>query len=305
MPVRTTPAVRVLVAILIVAAGSLAWLQLHDTPRPHRIGLLGWSPSAPGPNSDAFFQALRNLGYVEGQNIELHGRTGEGQEGLARAARELAAMNLDVIVALGPPAARAATQATSTIPVVIATGDAVEQGLVASLNRPGGNVTGWTLRSSESGGKQLALLKEALPGISRVAVIANPAMPGQGALVRSLRDSAKQLGLELYPLDVSDEDGLTQAFARMRNERNPGIFRDSRADRHRSTAWPHRRVGRGASHSGHVPISHVRRRRRPHVVRPEPARHGRTHPALRRSHPQGRRSLPTYPSKRPTSTSWS
>ena len=107
---------------------------------------------------------------------------------------------------------------------MIATGDAVEQGLVASLNRPGGNVTGWTLRSSESGGKQLALLKEALPGISRVAVIANPAMPGQGALVRSLRDSAKQLGLELYPLDVSDEDGLTQAFARMRNERVQAFF---------------------------------------------------------------------------------
>jgi ABC-type uncharacterized transport system substrate-binding protein len=174
---------------------------------------------------DAFDQALRNFGYVEGRNIEIHRKFGEGRsDRLAEGARELAAMDLDAIVAFGPAATTAAARATSTTPVVMSSHDAVEQGLVASLNRPGGNVTGWSVRSSESGGKQLELLKDALPGLSRVAVIFNPASPGQERLIQSLADNAKRLRFDLYPLEVSDVATLDAAFVKMRSEGVQAFF---------------------------------------------------------------------------------
>jgi putative ABC transport system substrate-binding protein len=227
MPVRSSFAIRILVAILILVIGVFVFVQTHNAPsRPHRIGLLLSGSYVNQAASIAMFdQAMRNLGYVEGENIVVERRAGEGRDDrLSEAARELAQMNLDLIVAFGPSAARAAIQATSSTPIVMGNHDAVEQGLVASLNRPGGNVTGWSLRSSESGAKQLQYLKEAFPHVSRVAVLFNPAMPGQGPLVQSLTDKSKELGVELFPLGVANADQLAATFSTMRDEKIEGLF---------------------------------------------------------------------------------
>jgi len=227
MPVRSAFALRLIAAslVLLVAVTLVLW-QTHKAPRPHRIGLLSAGPATQqGPNTEAFFNVLRERGYVEGQNMMIERRWGDGREDrLARAATELAGLDLDVIVAFGPAASKAAMQATSTVPIVMSSFDAVEQGLVASLRHPGGNVTGWSIQSSETGGKQLAQLKEAFPAISRVAVVFNPTVPGYAELIRKLSDDAKRLGLELYPMEVSGADQLAGAFTIMRDKGLEAFF---------------------------------------------------------------------------------
>jgi len=227
VPVRVTSAMRLIAAtVVLLATVALVLWQTHEVPRPHRIGLLSpGSATQQGPNTEAFFNVLRERGYVEGQNLVIERRYGDGREDrLASAARELAGLDLDVIVAFGPAASKAAMQATSTVPIVMSSFDAVEQGLVASLRHPGGNVTGWSIQSSETGGKQLAQLKEAFPAISRVAVVFNPTMPGHAELIRKLGDDAKRLGLELYPVKVSSADQLADAFAVMRDKGLEAFF---------------------------------------------------------------------------------
>jgi len=213
------------VTVVLVAALAAIW-AMQKAPKPHRVGLLSPAPaSAQSPNIGAFYDGLRERGHVEGQNLILEWRYGDAREDrLASAARELVDAKVDVIVAFGPSATRAAMRATSTIPIVMSTFDAVEQGLVKSLSHPGGNVTGWSVESRQSGARQLALLKEALPGVSRVGAIHNPAMPGQSGLMQSLKDDASRLGLDLYPVPVSGPDQLTAAFMSMREQGLQAFF---------------------------------------------------------------------------------
>jgi putative ABC transport system substrate-binding protein len=172
-------------AFLAGSLGALAApfvVEAQPPAKVHRIGLLGGSP----PNSPeashlwgAFFQGLRDLGYVEGQNVVIEGRWyGDRSERLPALAAELVRLPVDVIVAGTAPSPEAAKRATSTIPIVM-TGhpDPVANGLVASLARPGGNVTGLSSVGPERMGKQLQLLKETLPSLSRVAVLSNPTIP--------------------------------------------------------------------------------------------------------------------------------
>ena len=188
----------------------------------HRIGRL--SPGFPRPDRDppvdAFRQGLRELGYVEGQNLVIEYRGAEGKdERLPDLAAELVGLHVDVIVAVAPTATRAAQHATHTIPIVMTgTGDPVGAGFVASLARPGGNITGLSLMMPELPGKRLELLKETVPQSTRVAVLANPAFEVSKLYLNNLTLAARALGLQLHVVEVRRADELDTAFAAMTRE---------------------------------------------------------------------------------------
>jgi putative ABC transport system substrate-binding protein len=164
---------------------------------------------------DSFRQGLRELGYVDGQNVVLAYRYQEGQpERLPALAAELVGLPVDVLVTSGAPGIRAAQQATGTIPIVMAAiGDAVESGFVRSLARPGGNTTGLSFLGIPTAVKQVELLKETVPGASRVAAIRDAATaPTLGETFRQVGEVARAMGLELEPLLAPAPDGLAGAF---------------------------------------------------------------------------------------------
>jgi putative ABC transport system substrate-binding protein len=187
-----------------------------------RVGLLLFgSPSDSATRFvEAFRQGLRELGYVEGQNIAIEDRHAEGREHrLPDLAADLVRLKVDVVVAPGGVAASAVRNATKTIPIVIWASDLVGSGLVASLQRPGGNITGLTTLSAELSGKRLELLKEMVPRISRVAVLAYPANPALALQLRETQVAARTLGLRLQILEVRSPDDLDRAFGAAKKER--------------------------------------------------------------------------------------
>src|SRR5262249_44304785 len=182
--------VHVLCAILLVLCGSVAAQQPTKIPR---IGyLITSSPSAIAPRMDAFQQGLRELGYVEGKNIVIERRHGEGKlERLPGLAAELVRLNVDVLVTSGPTAPRLAKEATSTIPIVMTfDDDPVGSGFVASLARPGGNITGLSTLAPEISGKQLELLKEIIPRLFRVAVFGTSTRQGTAQALKEMELAA-------------------------------------------------------------------------------------------------------------------
>jgi ABC-type uncharacterized transport system substrate-binding protein len=193
--------------------------EAQQAPQVYRVGFL--SPGFPRPDHDppvdAFRQGLRELGYVEGQNLAIAYRGAEGKDArLPALAAELVGLHVAVIVAVGPTATRAAQHATHTIPIVMTgTGDPVGAGFVASLARPGGNITGLSLMMTELPGKRLELLKETVPQSTRVAVLANPAFPFYQLYVKNLTVAAHALGLSLHMAEVHNADELDPAFAAM------------------------------------------------------------------------------------------
>ena len=191
-----------------------------------RIGFLFYGSSGPSPELDAFRQGLRELGYIEGQNITVEYRFASGQvERLPDLAAELVRLKPDVIVTPGTPASVAAKQATSTIPIVFAgVADAVGAGLVANLARPGGNITGLTSISAELGGKRLELLKKLVHNVSRVAVLYNPADRSNVLVLKELQEAAPALTLTLQPFEVREPGEFEGAFAAMTRERADAMF---------------------------------------------------------------------------------
>ncbi len=169
----------------------------------HRIGFLSNAPLEALP-IEALRQGLRELGYVEGQNIAIEFRSARAtQERLPGLATELVNIPVEVIVASGNPSIIAAKKATSTIAVVMAqSNDPVAAGLVASLAQPGGNITGLSLKSLELSGKRLELFKEAVPGLSRVALFWNPSDPALAAVVTEMERAARALKVEILPLTI-------------------------------------------------------------------------------------------------------
>src|SRR5258708_1816804 len=167
--------------ILLLGGAAAAWPPAaRPPPNPKRIGFLGTSSlSLERPLVDAFVESLRELGHVDGENIVIEYRWAEGQDNrLPNLAAELVRLGPDVIVTTGTPSTIAAKQVTSTIPIVFASsGSPITAGLVASLARPGGNVTGFTLSGAELEGKRVQLLKEAVTALSRLDVLLNPANP--------------------------------------------------------------------------------------------------------------------------------
>ena len=203
------------ILFVVVLLGIAEAQQPKKVPR---IGYLTLTASPRGP--EAFLQGLRELGYIEGQNIVIEYRHAAGRaERLPDLAAELVRLNVDVIVAGASQSVRAAKQATKTIPIVFhGVGDPVAQGIVASLARPGGNITGLASLSPEVGGKRLELLKEAVPTASRVAVVWNPTNSSNSLQVKEIRTAAQTLALRVQSLEVSKPDDIERAFTAIPRE---------------------------------------------------------------------------------------
>ena len=204
-----------------------------DAQQPKKVPRIGYlsafEPAGESARSEAIRLALRELGYVEGQNIATEYRYAEGkQDRFPGLAVELVRLKVDIIVvAGGGRVIRAAKNATKTIPIVM-TGlgaDPVEAGFVESLARPGGNVTGITNLGRELGGKRLELLKEAVPKVARVAVLYEPALPGTALEVKEvLPVAARALGLTIQPWEVRAADGFDRVFAAIAKWRPDGLY---------------------------------------------------------------------------------
>ena len=204
----------VALAVTFAICGAVAHAQ-QPTKVP-RIGVLaGVSPSAISVRMEAFRQGLRELGYVEGKNIVIESRYAEENlDRLPALAAELVRLKVDIIITGGPPAIRSAKKATSTIPIVMGfDSDPVGNGFVDSLARPGGNVTGLSALSPEISGKQLELLKEIIPKLSRVAVIGSSAEPANARTLREAELATRMFGLKLQKLDIHDSRAIDAAFA--------------------------------------------------------------------------------------------
>ena len=196
--------------------------QAQPARQGHRIGVLLYDGAPPGLH-DAFGEGLQELGYVEGKNLTLEVRNARGSHAqLATLADELVRLKVDLILAVNTPAALAAKRATTTIPIVITrVANPVESGLVASLARPGGNVTGVSSMHAEFSGKRVEFVREILPGLSRVVVLFNADNPGQTPQIVELEQVSAQLGRAFQPLPVrgpSDFPGALQAATQTRAE---------------------------------------------------------------------------------------
>jgi putative tryptophan/tyrosine transport system substrate-binding protein len=203
----------ILVAVVLLAVGVITEAQ-QPTKVP-RIGYLGAASRTTSPaRIEAFRQGLHELGYVEGKNIVIDYRWTEGKlDRLPALASELVRLKVEVIVTSGPAATRAAKEATSTIPIVMAQdNDPVGNGFVASLARPGGNITGLATLAPEIGGKRLELLKEIVPKLSRVAVLGTSTQPGSAQQLKEVERAAGALGVKLQYLDVLDPKDIEIAF---------------------------------------------------------------------------------------------
>ncbi len=207
---------------MLLAAPLRGFAQQPGAKIP-RIGFLGVStPEAWAPRVDSFRAGLRDLGYIEGKNIVIEYRFAQGRyDRLAELAAELVRLEVDVIVTHSGPGALAAKQATATnpIPVVMTNvGDAVGLGIVASLARPGGNITGDTFFVPELAAKRLEVLKDAIPGVRRVAVLANPDSAAMGQYLRGMESTAKDLNVSLLKLHARGPADLDSAFAAIAKE---------------------------------------------------------------------------------------
>ena len=210
-------------------SGAAAWpfaAGAQQLGKLSTIGFLHYGSPGPSPEVDAFRQGLRDLGYIEGKNINIEYRFASGRvERLPELAAELVHLKPDVIVSPTTAASLSAKQATGTIPIVIAgVADAVGAGLVASIARPGGNVTGLTSISAELGGKRLELVKGIVPTASRVAVLHDPADRSNVLLLKGLQEAAPALGLTLQPLEVRELGEFEGAFIAISRERADALF---------------------------------------------------------------------------------
>ena len=201
--------------------------QAQQPTRIPHIGILTtFSPSVVSARIEGFRQGLRELGYVEGKNIVIEWRSAGGNnDRLPVLAAELVGLKVDVIVSPGPTATRAFKEATSTIPIVMAQDtDPVGSGFVASLARPGGNITGLATLAPEMGGKQLELLKEIVPKLSRMAVIGNSTIPGDAQALRETVLAAGAYEIYLRYLDVMDTKDLEATFRVAAKGRADGLL---------------------------------------------------------------------------------
>ncbi len=216
--------------IAFVLAVAVAVVETQQPKKIPRIGDLSTGePSRDSARSETIRMALRELGYIEGQNIAFEYLYAEGKlDRLAELAAELVRRKIDVIVVTGGASTiRATTNATKTIPIVMifGGGDPVEAGLVKSLARPGGNVTGITNFARELGGKRLELLKDAVPKLASVAVLYEPAVPGSVVDVKEvLPVAARALGLTLQPWEVRAADDFDRVFAAVGKQRPEGLY---------------------------------------------------------------------------------
>jgi putative ABC transport system substrate-binding protein len=210
--------------------GLLALLRDARAQQPTRIRRIGYlepgSITDGEPLFEAFRQGLRDRGWVEGQSIAVEVRAAAGKyERLPELAAELVRIKVDVVFAVGTPAAVAAQRATTTIPIVIGrVADPVGSGLVASLARPGGNITGWTHQGLELREKLLDLVKEAVPGATRIGVLWNPANPNHGPSLQYIEAAARTLAVELQLIGVQKPEEIENAFSTLGRKRAQALI---------------------------------------------------------------------------------
>ncbi|MBI2205718.1 MAG: ABC transporter substrate-binding protein [Candidatus Rokubacteria bacterium] len=211
-----------------IAVGTFAPALAQSTQKVYRVAHLSAAGRTPdGAPPRPLRDGLRELGYVEGQNVVYEARFAEAKaERLPGLAAELVRLKVDVIVAQGGLSAIAAKQATSTIPIVIApaSGDAVASGLIASLARPGGNVTGLTDESAQLSAKRMEILKDAMPKAARIAVLWNSNDQGMTLRYRAIEQAARMLNVEVQPLGLREPDDFDIAFATMTRQRPDAMF---------------------------------------------------------------------------------
>ena len=221
---------RLLTGLLVGLLCVVLTAEAQQGSKVSRVGILSTIPPTTRPADPwgTFLQTLRDLGYVEGRNLVIVHRSSEGvYERLPELASELVRAKVDVIVAPGNQNVAVAKQATTTIPIVMAgSGDPVGYGLVKSLARPGGNVTGVSLVPSlELVGKRLALLKELVPGVSRVGVLGNPAnVAGYRRVIDAVKASASSLRLQVHVADVRSPDDFDRAFTALASQRVSALY---------------------------------------------------------------------------------
>jgi putative ABC transport system substrate-binding protein len=224
MVLRLTVTLLAAVAAALLLGGAPPGAEAQPTGKVSRVGYL--SPFSPAsepvrPSFEAFHRGLRELGWIPGQNVSIEYRWAEEKyDRLPALAAELVRLNVDVIVAASLPAAFATKRATTTIPIVfVGLGDPVSTGLVAGLARPGGNVTGLSGLALELSGKRLELLKEVVPRLSRVALLANPAHPMAAPMIRETQTAARTVAVRLQILEVREPGEIAEAFVAMDRER--------------------------------------------------------------------------------------
>ncbi len=221
---------RRLIGLLVTLALGFVVVPLTDAQpvgKVPRIGVLGPRPPAAFVTEiEAFRQGLRELGYTEGQNLVMEYRYGEGNaERLPALAAELVQLPVDVLVTWTTPAIQAAHQATTTIPIVMATsGDPIQTDFVASLARPGGNITGLTILSAELSAKRLELLTQLVPGLARVAVLWNPANPAIVLEWQATQEAGRRLGVQVQSLEIWGADDVARAFAAATQEHAQALY---------------------------------------------------------------------------------
>jgi putative tryptophan/tyrosine transport system substrate-binding protein len=216
---------RAFIRIMLGAAVSPSFAAAQPTPKLPRVGFLS-AGSRPSPNADAFRDGLAEVGWSEGRNVVIEWRFAEGRtERVPELAVELVRLPVAVIVTGSTPVIQAAKDATSTIPIVMAVvADPVASGFVASLPRPGGNITGLTLLSQELSAKRMEILKQAVPRLARLAILWNPANPSHAPSLKETEVPAKTLGVELRKLEVRQRDAIGPAFAAMVKAGDSAVF---------------------------------------------------------------------------------
>jgi putative ABC transport system substrate-binding protein len=205
---------------------SLSWPSLGRPQQLSKLPRVGVLWPNPPETFNAMRQGLQDLGYVEGRNIQFEFRWADGKlDNLSEMAAELVRLQVDVLVTLAPPATLAAKQATQTIPIVfVAMGDPLASGIVASLTRPGGNLTGTTRMISEMSVKHVELLKEAVPSLTKLAVLWNPANSSHGPALQAARAAAETLSLQNHSFEVRAPSELDSTFAAVIADRADGVL---------------------------------------------------------------------------------
>jgi putative tryptophan/tyrosine transport system substrate-binding protein len=209
-------------AFISLLGGAATWPLAARAQQPGKlpiIGFLGANPSIESQRVAAFVQRLRELGWIEGRTVSIEYRWAEGRsERYAENAAELVRLKVDVIVASTTPPSLAAKQATAVIPIVFAAAtDPIGTGLVASLARPGGNVTGLATQMSDTIGKKLEFLREVVPDLRRLAIMANAGNPGSTLDMREAEATARRLGLEVTTSEIRRAEDIAPAFEAFRN----------------------------------------------------------------------------------------
>jgi putative ABC transport system substrate-binding protein len=206
----------ILFVVILLAFAVIA--EAQQAKKLPRIGFL--EPGVfPPAYRDEFRKGLRQLGYVEGENILVEYRMAEELKELPTRVAELVGLKVDVMVTWTTPGTLAAKQGTKTIPIVAVSGDPVETGLVASLARPGGNITGFAILTTDLETKKLELLREAIPGVSLIGVLWNPDNPVWASAWKDLPNAAQSLRLKLQSLEVRDPGEFEQVFASATSQR--------------------------------------------------------------------------------------